>query len=80
MRHRKHSSKLNRTSEHRKALMRNLTIALISHERIETTQVKAKQLRGVIEPLITLARGGTQHQRRLAFSRLQDKEAVHKLF
>ncbi|MBN1515957.1 50S ribosomal protein L17 [Candidatus Sumerlaeota bacterium] len=80
MRHRKHHSKLNRTSEHRQALMRNLAIALIDHERIETTQAKAMQLRGVVEPLITLAREGSQHQRRLAFARLQSKEAVHKLF
>ena len=80
MRHRKHRSKLNRTTEHRKALMRNLAIALIEHERIQTTEVKAKQLRGVIEPLVTLARGGTVHQRRQAFAVLQHKQAVHKLF
>lgn len=80
MRHLKHRSKLNRTTEHRKALMRNLAIALIEHERIQTTLPKAKQLRGVIEPLVTLARGGSLHQRRQAFSILQHKQAVHKLF
>ena len=80
MRHRKHRSKLNRTSEHRKALMRNLAIALIEHGRIRTTEVKAKQLRGVIEPLVTLGCGGSLAQRRRAFAFLQHKEAVHKLF
>lgn len=80
MRHRKHGTKLNRTTEHRKALMRNLSIALIQNERIQTTQVKAKQLRGFIEPLITMAVDGSLHKRRLAFAKLQNKYAVHKLF
>ena len=80
MRHRNHSSKLNRTSEHRLALMRNLSIALLDKERIRTTQAKASQLRSFFEPLVTLARAGDQYSRRLAFSRLGAKEAVHKLF
>lgn len=80
MRHRKHKSKLNRTSEHRLALMRNLANSLVREERIRTTQVKAMQLRGFIEPLVTLAKSGTLHDRRLAFARLGKKDAVHKLF
>lgn len=80
MRHRKHRSKLNRTSEHRKAMMRNMCISLIEHERIETTAVKARQLRSEIEPLVTKAREGSQHKRRQAFAALQDEYAVHKLF
>lgn len=70
MRHRKHRSKLNRTSEHRLALMRNLTAALIEHERIHTTQVKAVQLRPFVESLVTIARGGTLADKRLVHSRL----------
>ena len=80
MRHQKHRSKLNRTSEHRLALMRNLAAALIDHERIQTTVAKAKQLRSFVEPLVTLGRAGTLHARRLAFSYLPKKDAVHKLF
>jgi large subunit ribosomal protein L17 len=80
MRHRKHKSKLNRTSEHRLAMMRNLAVSLVREERIRTTQVKAMQLRGFVEPLVTLARSGTLHDRRSAFARLGKKEAVHKLF
>jgi large subunit ribosomal protein L17 len=80
MRHRKHKSKLNRTSEHRLALMRNLAVSLVREERIRTTQVKAMQLRGFVEPLVTLAKNGTLHDRRSAFARLGKKEAVHKLF
>jgi large subunit ribosomal protein L17 len=80
MRHGNHRSKLNRTSEHRAALMRNLAVALITHERIRTTDAKAKQLRPFVEHLVTLGRDGTLHHRRLAFSELGKKEAVHKLF
>lgn len=80
MRHRKHRSKLNRTSEHRAALLRNLTISLVEHERIQTTKQKAQALRPFAESLITLARDGSLHSRRLAFSRLQDKPTVAKLF
>lgn len=89
MRHRRHRSRLNRTTEHRKALMRNLAIALIEHEIIKTTEAKAKQLRQVIERLVTIAKDGlraadpagvTLAKRRLAFSYLQDKEAVKRLF
>jgi large subunit ribosomal protein L17 len=80
MRHRKHRSKLNRTSEHRAALLRNLTIALVRHERIRTTKQKAAAVRPFAESLITLARSGSLHSRRLAFSRLQDKDTVFQLF
>ena len=80
MRHRKIRSKLNRTSEHRLALMRNLTSALVQQEKIRTTEVKAKQLRAFAEPLVTLAKAGDLHSRRRAFSRLGRKEIVHKLF
>jgi large subunit ribosomal protein L17 len=80
MRHRKHRSKLNRTTEHRAALLRNLAIALIDRERIRTTDAKAKQLRSFVEPLVTLAREGTLAARRLAFGKLGKKATVHKLF
>ena len=80
MRHRKHTSKLNRTSEHRAALLRNLAIALVRHERIRTTQPKAQQLRPFLESLITLAKNDTLCSRRLAISRLNDRPTVQKLF
>jgi large subunit ribosomal protein L17 len=80
MRHRKIRSKLNRTSEHRTALLRNLAVALIERERIHTTDAKAKQLRPVVERLVTLGRTGTLAARRLAFSKLGKKKAVHKIF
>ncbi|MCX7717281.1 MAG: 50S ribosomal protein L17 [Candidatus Sumerlaeaceae bacterium] len=89
MRHRRHRSRLNRTTEHRSALMRNLAIALIQHESIRTTEPKAKQLRQFIERIITIAKDGLASgdtsgvglaKRRLAFSYLHDKEAVKKLF
>lgn len=80
MRHRKIRSKLNRTTAHRKALMRNLAAALIQEERIHTTQAKAKNLRPFIEKLVTLGKRGDLAARRLAFTRLGKKEAVHKLF
>lgn len=80
MRHRKNTVKLNRTAGHRKALFRNLGIALIDNERIRTTEAKAKALRPFIEKLVTLARKGEQHHRRQAFQALGKKQAVHKLF
>ncbi len=80
MRHRKIRSKLNRTTGHRKALMRNLATALIKEERIHTTEAKARNLRPFVEKLITLGKRGDLAARRLAFSRLGKKEAVHKLF
>ena len=80
MRHQKIKSKLNRTTAHRKALMRNLASSLIRDERIQTTVAKAKNLRPFIERLITLGKKGDLASRRLAFNRLGKKEAVHKLF
>lgn len=80
MRHRKNGRKLNRNSAHRKAMFRNMSASLFEHEMIKTTVAKAKELRGVAEPLITLAKEDSVHNRRLAFSRLRDKAAVGKLF
>ncbi|MEL6951594.1 MAG: 50S ribosomal protein L17 [Pseudomonadota bacterium] len=80
MRHRKSGRKLNRNSSHRKAMYRNMAASLIKHETIKTTVPKAKELRRVIEPLITLAKEDAVAKRRLAFDRLRDKEAVGKLF
>ena len=80
MRHRKYRSKLNRTTEHRQALMRNLAVALIERERIHTTDAKARQVRPFVERLVTLGRDGTLAARRQAFSKLGKKKAVHKLF
>ncbi|AZR82861.1 MULTISPECIES: 50S ribosomal protein L17 [Piscirickettsiaceae] len=80
MRHRKSGRKLNRNSSHRKAMFRNMSASLIEHEVIKTTVAKAKELRGVAEPLITLAKQDSVHNRRVAFSRLRDKAAVGKLF
>ncbi|HET7842985.1 MAG TPA: 50S ribosomal protein L17 [Xanthomonadales bacterium] len=80
MRHQKSGRKLNRTSSHRTAMFRNMTSSLIQHELIKTTLPKAKELRRVAEPLITLAKVDGVANRRLAFSRLRDKEAVGKLF
>src|SRR5437588_8339575 len=80
MRHLKAGRKLGRNATHRLALMRNLTRALIEHERIITTVEKAKEARRFVEKLITLAKKGTLHARRLAVARLHDKEAVSKLF
>jgi len=81
MRHRKQRGKLSRSPSHRKALMRNLCKEVIEHERIKTTEAKAKALRPEIEQLITLAKRGDLHARRQALSALgQDKFAVHKLF
>lgn len=80
MRHRKSGRKLNRNSSHRKAMFRNMSASLIEHEVIRTTVAKAKELRSVAEPLITLAKNDSVHNRRIAFSRLRDKAAVGKLF
>ncbi len=80
MRHRKSGRKLNRNSAHRKAMYRNMAASLIKHETIKTTLPKAKELRRVIEPLITIAKNDAVASRRLAFDRLRDKEAVGKLF
>ncbi|MCK7578889.1 MAG: 50S ribosomal protein L17 [Chromatiales bacterium] len=80
MRHRKAGRQLNRTSSHREAMFRNMASSLFRHELIKTTLPKAKELRRVAEPLITLAKTDSVHTRRLAFARLRDKEAVGKLF
>lgn len=80
MRHRKSGRKLNRNSSHRTAMFRNMTASLVEHELIKTTLPKAKELRRVAEPLITLAKNDSVANRRLAFSRIRDKEAVSKLF
>jgi large subunit ribosomal protein L17 len=80
MRHRHGLRKLNRTSSHRLAMLRNLTNALLRYETIRTTLPKAKELRRVAEPLITLAKTPTLANRRLAFNRLRDREMVVKLF
>ncbi|AQS51493.1 50S ribosomal protein L17 [Paenalcaligenes hominis] len=80
MRHRSGLRKLNRTSSHRLAMFRNMSVSLIEHEAIKTTLPKAKELRRVIEPLITLAKEPTVANRRLAFARLRDRDAVTKLF
>lgn len=80
MRHKVKGRKLGRSTPHRKATMQALSVALIMHQRIETTVAKAKELRSYVEPLITLAKEDTQHNRRKAFSFLQDKYAVTELF
>lgn len=80
MRHRKSGRHLNRTSAHRKAMFRNMAVSLFEHELIKTTVPKAKELRRVVEPLITLAGKDTVANRRLAFARLRDKASVVKLF
>lgn len=80
MRHRKSGRKLGRNSSHRKAMFRNMATSLVRHETIKTTLPKAKELRRVVEPLITLAKVDGVANRRLAFDRLRDKEAVGKLF
>jgi large subunit ribosomal protein L17 len=80
MRHMKSGRKFNRTSAHREAMFKNMAASLFKHELIRTTLPKAKELRRVAEPLITLAKTDGVANRRLAFSRLRDKEAVGKLF
>ena len=80
MRHGKSGRKFNRTSSHRDAMLRNMACSLIKHEQINTTLPKAKELRRVVEPLITLGKTANLANRRLAFSRLRDREMVGKLF
>lgn len=80
MRHGKSGRKLNRNSAHRKAMFKNMSASLIEHEVIRTTVAKAKELRSVAEPLITLSKEDSVHNRRTAFSRLGNKAAVGKLF
>ena len=80
MRHRLGLRKLNRTSSHRLAMLRNMTNSLLKHEAITTTLPKAKELRRVVEPMITLGKIATLANRRLAFNRLRDRDMVTKLF
>jgi large subunit ribosomal protein L17 len=80
MRHRHGLRKLNRTSSHRLAMLRNMTVSLLKHEAIKTTLPKAKELRRVAEPIITLGKTATLANKRLAFDRLRDREMVVKLF
>ena len=80
MRHRHGLRKLNRTSAHRLAMLRNMTVSLLRHEAIKTTLPKAKELRRVVEPILTLGKTDTLANKRLAFSRLRDREIVLKLF
>jgi large subunit ribosomal protein L17 len=80
MRHRHGLRKLNRTSAHRQAMLRNMTNSLLRHEAIKTTLPKAKELRRVVEPMITLGKKPSLANRRLAFNRLRDREMVMKLF
>ncbi len=80
MRHRMGARKLNRTSSHRKAMLSNMVVSLLTHEQIKTTLPKAKELRRVADKMITLGKRGTLHTRRLAFSFLRDDDAVSKLF
>ncbi|MEO8837273.1 MAG: 50S ribosomal protein L17 [Herbaspirillum sp.] len=80
MRHRHGLRKLNRTSSHRLAMLRNMTVSLLRHEAIKTTLPKAKELRRVVEPMLTLAKVDSLANKRLAFNRLRDREIVLKLF
>ena len=80
MRHRKSGRKLNRNSPQRNALKKSLAISIIEHESVKTTLAKAKEIRSFLEPLVTLAKENTVANQRLAYSRLQSKEAVAKLF
>ncbi len=80
MRHQKSGRTLNRTSSHRQAMFRNMTASLFEHEQIRTTLAKAKELRRVAEPLITLGKSPSLSNRRLAYARLRNREAVSKLF
>ncbi|GMQ92354.1 MAG: hypothetical protein BMS9Abin11_1681 [Gammaproteobacteria bacterium] len=80
MRHQKSGRKLNRNSSHRQAMFRNMAVSLFQHEQIRTTLAKAKELRRIAEPLITMAKKSTLANHRLAFSRLRDREIVIKLF
>lgn len=80
MRHRTLSRRFSRTSAHRQAMFKNMAASLVQHELIKTTLIKAKELRRVIEPLITLAKEDSVHHRRLAFARVRDRDVVTKLF
>ena len=80
MRHGNGLRKLNRTSSHRLAMFRNMAVALLTHEAIKTTLPKAKELRSIVEPLITMGKSPTLANKRLAFARLRDREIVLKLF
>ena len=80
MRHRKQGRKLNRTQSHRKAMFKNMSVSLLTHEQIVTTLPKAKELRAVVDKLITLGKRGDLHARRQAASQLQSNETVQKLF
>ena len=80
MRHRKSGRQLNRNSSHRKAMFQNMAVSLLRHEAIKTTLPKAKELRRVAEPFITMAKSDSVHKRRIAFNRLRDREVVSKLF
>jgi large subunit ribosomal protein L17 len=80
MRHRSGLRKLNRTSSHRLAMFRNMAVSLLTHDAIKTTLPKAKELRRVVEPLITLGKNPTLANRRLAFARLRDRDAGTRLF
>ena len=80
MRHRNSGKSLSRNSSHRKAMFKNMMVSLLRHELITTTVTKAKELRRFMEPMITLAKEDTLHKRRIAFSRLRDREMVQKLF
>lgn len=80
MRHHKISRKFNRTSSHRNSMFRNMTDSLIKYERIKTTLTKAKTLRKIVEPLITIAKKDSLHNRRLIFSRIRNNSTVLKLF
>jgi large subunit ribosomal protein L17 len=80
MRHRHGLRKLNRTSSHRLAMLRNMMVSLLRHEAIKTTLPKAKELRRVVEPILTLGKADTLANKRLAFDRLRDREIVQKLF
>jgi large subunit ribosomal protein L17 len=80
MRHRKSGRYFNRTSSHRKAMFKNMMVSLLKHELITTTVAKAKELRGYLEPLITMSKIDSVHNRRMAFATLRDRDMVTKLF
>ena len=80
MRHRKNGRQLGRNTKHRRAMYRNLVTALLEHERIETTEAKAKEIRGMTERMITLGKKGSLHARRRALSVIREKDIVSKLF
>lgn len=80
MRHRKTGRQLNRNSSHRSAMFQNMTVSLLRHEIIKTTLPKAKELRRIAEPFITMAKTDSVHKRRMAFNRLRDRDMVTKLF